>query len=69
MVSQQIVEELKIIIREDYDKDLETKEVAQIAENLVNYFDLLAKIYHRDNSCPPQKRGLIEDKKDNFRTP
>jgi len=47
MVSQQIIEELKIIIKEDYDKDLETKEVAQIAENLVNYFDLLAKIYHR----------------------
>jgi hypothetical protein len=47
MVSQQIVEELKTIIKEDYGKDLETKEVAQIAENLVNYFDLLAKIYHR----------------------
>jgi hypothetical protein len=48
MVSQQIVEELKTIIKEDYGKDLETKEVAQIAENLVNYFDLLAKIYHRE---------------------
>jgi uncharacterized protein YgfB (UPF0149 family) len=47
MVSQELIEELKTIIKEDYGEDLETKEVAQIAENLVNYFDLLAKIYHR----------------------
>ena len=48
MVSRQLVEELKIIIKEDYRKDLKIKEVAQIAENLVGYFNLLAKIYHRE---------------------
>lgn len=48
MVSQQFIEELKIIIKEDYGKDLEIKEVAQIANNLVGYFNLLAKIRHRE---------------------
>jgi len=47
MVSQQLIEELKIIIKEDYGKDLEIKEVAQIANDLVGYFNLLAKIYHQ----------------------
>jgi len=47
MVSQQLIEELKIIIKEDYGKDLETKEVSQIANDLVGYFNLLAKIYHQ----------------------
>ncbi len=47
MVSQQLIEELKIIIKEDYGKDLEIKEVSQIANNLVGYFNLLAKIYHQ----------------------
>jgi len=47
MVSQQLIKELKIIIKEDYGKDLKIKEVAQIANNLVDYFNLLAKIYHR----------------------
>jgi len=48
MVSQELVEELKTIIKEDYGKDLKIKKVAQIAENLVGYFNLLAKIYHRE---------------------
>ncbi|MGB9726693.1 MAG: hypothetical protein ACPLXB_01190 [Minisyncoccia bacterium] len=48
MVSQQLVEELKTIIKEDYGKDLEIKEIAQIANNLVGYFNLLAKIHLRE---------------------
>jgi len=47
MVSQQLIEALKIIIKEDYGKDLETKEASQIANDLVGYFNLLAKIYHQ----------------------
>ena len=48
MVSQQLIKELKIIIKEDYGKDLEIKEVSQIVNNLVDYFDPLAKIHHRE---------------------
>ena len=50
MVSQQLIKELKIIIKEDYGKDLEIREVAQIAENLVGYFNLLAKLYHQEKT-------------------
>jgi hypothetical protein len=47
MVSQQLLEELKIIIKDECGKDLEMKEVVQIANGLVGYFDLLAKINYR----------------------
>jgi hypothetical protein len=60
MVSQQLIEELKIIIKEDYGKDLEIKEVAQIANNLVGYFSLLAQIHQRE--------GEPENKYDNNET-
>jgi hypothetical protein len=47
MISQQLLNELKGIVKENYGKDLETREITQIADNLVGYFDLLAKIYHQ----------------------
>jgi len=47
MVSQQMIDELKIILEKDYGKKLDIKQVSEIANNLVNYFDLLAKIWHR----------------------
>lgn len=48
MVSQQLIEELQIIIKEDYGKNLDTKDTAKIANDMVGYFDLLAKIYNRE---------------------
>ena len=70
MVSRQLLEELKTIIKDEYGKDLEMKEVTSIAENLVGYFDLLAKInYRQSQSCPEinaeenskkQKKSAIE---------
>lgn len=49
MISQQLIKELQIILKEDCKKDLEIAEVSQFANNLAEYFDLLAKIYHRDD--------------------
>lgn len=49
MVSQQLLEELQQIISEEYGQDLKIEEVSQIGNNLVGYFDLLAKIYHENN--------------------
>jgi alanine-alpha-ketoisovalerate/valine-pyruvate aminotransferase len=46
MVSEKLIKELQIILREDYGKDLDIKDVADIANGSVNYFNLLAKIYH-----------------------
>ncbi len=50
MVSQQLIIELKTIVREEYSQDLEMKEVSELANDLVNYFDLLAKIHYRDRA-------------------
>lgn len=43
-VSNELILELQTIIKEDYDKELSTAEVSQIANDLVGYFDLLAKL-------------------------
>lgn len=47
-VSIELILELQTIIKEDYDKELSTAEVSQIANDLVGYFDLLGKMYHQN---------------------
>jgi hypothetical protein len=49
MVSQQLLNELREIIKEEYGQDLEMEKVSQIGNGLVGYFDLLAKINHKNN--------------------
>jgi len=49
MVSQQLLNELREIIREEYGQDLEMEKVSQIGNGLVGYFDLLTKIHHKNN--------------------
>lgn len=49
MVSQQLIKELKTILKEEYGKDLRAEEVTQIANNMVGYFDLLAQISHKES--------------------
>jgi len=49
MVSQQLLIELKEIIKDEYDQDLDMDKVSEIGNGLVNFFDLLAKINHEDN--------------------
>ena len=44
------MEELKIIIKEDYHVDLELEEASEIANTLVNFFNLLTKIEFEDNN-------------------
>lgn len=49
MVSQQLLNELKEIIKEEYGQDLEVGKISQIGNGLVGYFDLLAKMHHENN--------------------
>lgn len=50
------IEELRQIIAEDYGRELTFGEVEVIANGLVGYFDILAKIYHRgQNKSKNQK--------------
>lgn len=48
-VSKELVLELQTIIREDYEKELDFQQVSLIANDLVGFFDLLAKMHHQDN--------------------
>lgn len=47
-ISKERILELQQIIKEDYDKELSTAEVSQIANDLVGYFDLLGKMHHQN---------------------
>ncbi len=49
-VKKSTILKLQQIIKEDYEKDLSFSEVSEIANTMVNYFDLLAKINHRNNN-------------------
>lgn len=44
MVSPEFVEELRLIIKEDYQVDLQPQDASEVANTLVEYFELLIKI-------------------------
>lgn len=44
MVSTELVEELRVIIKEEYRVDLKPEDASEIANTLVNFFNLLTKI-------------------------
>jgi len=48
MLSQSTIEELRQILKEEYGHDVSKANASEIAYGLVGYFDLLAKIYHRE---------------------
>lgn len=47
-LNQKLLNELKDILREDFGKELNEKELFEIGNSLVLYFDLLAKINFRN---------------------
>ncbi len=48
-VSKELILELQTIIKEDYEREIDFSQASSIANGLVDYFDLLAKMHHRDN--------------------
>jgi len=48
MLSPATIEELRKIIAEDYGRNLTQAQAENIANTMVRYFDLLAKIKHRE---------------------
>lgn len=44
MLSASLLQELSKILREEFGKTFDKKEIVEIANGLVNYFDLLNKI-------------------------
>ena len=49
MISNSKIEELRQIIATDYGRELTYDQAAEIANTLVRYFDLLAKIKYRES--------------------
>ncbi len=47
-ISKERILELQQIIKEDYDREISFEQASSIGNNLVGYFDLLAKMYHQD---------------------
>jgi len=48
MLSETTTQELKQILKEEYGQDLNLKETFEIAHMLVDYFNLLTRISHRE---------------------
>lgn len=48
-ISKALILELQTIIKEDYEMELDLHQASHIANNLVGYFDLLAKMHHQHN--------------------
>ena len=48
MISQETVKEFQSVVEAELGIALDEKDSAEILNNLVGYFDLLAKIDHRD---------------------
>jgi len=55
MLSQQLIDELRQIIKEDYKLDLPLSEAKDIANTLLGYFDTLLEIeYENDHEISNQ---------------
>jgi len=46
MLSDQTIQELQRILKEEYGREITLTEAMEISQSLVGYFSLLAKIYH-----------------------
>ena len=44
MVSQRLIEELKVIIKEEFGVELDAEATKEVANTLVSYFDVLSKV-------------------------
>jgi hypothetical protein len=48
-ISKEHILELQIIIKEAYGRDIDFSQASLIANDMVGYFDLLAKLNHQNN--------------------
>ena len=47
-ISETTIEEFRQAVKEDYGRDIASAEASEVLRTLVGYFDLLAKIHHRE---------------------
>lgn len=51
-LSKPLIDELRVILREEYGTEVSETEAAEIGQNFVRYFDHLIKIVHRAENTP-----------------
>lgn len=49
MLSKKLVDELELILKEEFNLVLSRKDLEKFARNIVGYFDLLAKLHNEKN--------------------
>jgi hypothetical protein len=49
MLSQELLKELREIVKEGLGEELNENDLFEFGENLISYFELLAKIYAREH--------------------
>lgn len=60
MVSAALVEELRLIIKEDYQVDLQPQEAVEIANTLVDLFSLLTELEFESDNNQTEEGGVNE---------
>jgi hypothetical protein len=50
MLKQELLNELREIVKEDFGKSLNDEELFEFGNTLLSYFELLAKIYFREKN-------------------
>jgi hypothetical protein len=53
-LNEKTIQALQEILRDEYGREVSFAEAAEIASGLVGYFDLLARIYHREKNQNPK---------------
>ena len=49
MLSRVLIEEFRVVVREDYQRNLSYEEACLIAQDIIGYYDTLARINYRLN--------------------
>mgnify|MGYP001613384710 CR=1 FL=1 len=60
MVSPELLEELKMIIKEDYQVELSPAVLSEIGNTLVNFFGLLAKVDYENLGKQKERKTTDE---------
>ena len=58
MLSQPLLEELKMILKEDFGQSIEDQEVDEIGMAFVGYFDALNNLYRKINMETKNEKNL-----------
>ena len=66
MLSQHLLDELQEILEQTCSRKFEKSEVADIATNLCDLFELLAEAYTQNNGREKKEKGFNENEKKEF---